>query len=503
MGASPMVHAASYTDDAALPALARTAISAVTQVGLMKATASGTFSPSESVSRADAVAAVAQVLAVGRASPAAPDYSDVPAALPDYGAVEAALADGWMTGWAPTSGAFRPSAPITREQFAVLVTNAMGLTQLAESLQDNVKTYGYLRDLGWAGYDLGDVNAVLAKGLMPPIGRRRFGLGAPLTRAQLAITLYRMFLRLDVPSAVTLSPADATVRVGGSEQVSLSGVDRLGRPVPAAYLGLYTAAYTLVGGGAGASVGATGAVAVNAPGAYTIDASVTGPFLTAPLTASATAYAPSPPGPAAIQASAQEVAGGIEVSWTGAVGQSSYEIEEAVNGSTTYTRTATGGSGQQYTVAGLTPGDTYTFQVAVAEAHGSASSQPTASVEFGARVVGGAVSYPVSCVSALTLAFDKPMDESTLTAADAMTVLVAAAPGTLPSVQSVTWNDSTSVTIEYAGNLGSSGNLTILPSVTDAVGNPVAPPVAYPTATLRPLVHRATLTPPRTFGWGC
>ncbi len=498
-----MVHAGAYTDEAGLSALARTAISAVTQVGLMRATASGTFSPSGSVSRADAVTAIAQVLAVGPATPAVPDYSDVPAALPDYGAVEAALADGWMTGWAPGSGAFQPSVPITREQFAVLVTNAMGLTQLAESLQDNVKTYGALRDLGWAGYDLGDVNAVLAKGLMPPLGSHRFGLGAPLTRAQLAIALYRMFLHLDVPSAVTLSPAHAVVRVGGMEQLALSAVDRLGRPVPAAYLGLDTVTYALADGGADGSVGPTGAVAVSAPGAYTIVASVTGPFLSVPLTASATAYAPSPPGPAAIQATAEEVAGGIEVSWTGAVDQRSYEIGAAVNGSTTYTWTAAGGAGEQDTVAGLTPGDTYTFQVAVAEAHGSAASQPTASVEFGAKVVGGAVSYPTCNVAALTLTFDKPMDESTLTADNATTALVAVAPNTLPSVESVTWNDSTSVTIDYGGNLGSSGNLTISPSVTDAVGNPVAAPVTYATATLRPLDQGATLAPPRTFGWGC
>lgn len=373
----------------ASPSLATTARSAVRRLGLMAPEGNQTAP----VTRGAAVAGVIAVLGLPTNTATMPTYTDVSTAASDFGAIEAAVQAGLMADWAPTSGTFDPSAPISRVRFAVLATNAMGLATKATGLIGDVTTFRQLKDLGAAGYDLGDANVALEEGVVPPIDSTRWAPRADMTQETLAVALYRLYLALDVPAAANITPAATNVLANATDGVTLSATNRLGQPLSAAALARYAPTYTVTGSNASSGQVAADAFSAVSPGPYTVTAELTGPFLKAPVLAEVRlqVYLPAPPAPTApTRLTASEVPGGIALTWTGTGSTGDYQVYVAPGGSTAYTPVsqADGGtvapSATSTTITGLTAGDTYTFEVASTGASGRLMSAPSVPVAFGA-----------------------------------------------------------------------------------------------------------------------
>lgn len=342
--------------------------------------------------RAQAVSAVVALLDLATPPPAAPTYADVPTTAAAFGAIEAGAQAGLMAGWAPSSGNFDPTAVITRIQLAVLATNAMNLQAKAASLIGDTVTFGYLGDLGAAGYDLGDANVALEEGVVPPIDTTRFAPFAPVTQTTLAVALYRLYLTLDLPQGLAVTPFAASILPNAADGLGLSVTNRLGRPLSAAALARYAPTYSVTGPNASTGLVSAGSFSATATGLYTLAAQLTGPFMANPLTAQTTVsvYLPPPP-PAPTGVTAVEVRGGIAVSWTGVSAATGYQVYEAIDGSATYAPVSQADGGSvagaattTATVSGLQVGAIYTFEVAALGRFGRSTSAASAVTPFGA-----------------------------------------------------------------------------------------------------------------------
>ena len=110
---------------------AHVAIESLVAKDIVSGTLSGTFLPDDPVSRGQAAKIITNWRGVEPSS-AAPNFSDVdPAAAPF---VEAALENRWMSGF--PDGSFRPFAPLSRQQMAVIVVRSLGWEDEALQLTD-------------------------------------------------------------------------------------------------------------------------------------------------------------------------------------------------------------------------------------------------------------------------------------------------------------------------------------------------------------------------------
>ena len=285
-----------------LTPLGATAEAAVLKLGLPSPSAGP-------VTRADAMEAVDAVVGLSPDTTASPNYADVPAASSAFGAIEAAVQAGLMAGWAPTSGDFDPTGTMSRIDLAVLATNALGLEAKAQSLQGDASTYPSLVDLSRAGDSVGEVVLMLKDGIVPPEDATRFEPFHAVTVETLDVTLYRMWLAVDVPVGLAVTAETQSPAVNEPDPLGAMVTNRLGGEVPLASLARDSIAFSLQGvSGAAAALSGSGAFGPAAFGGVTegttftaavagnfvLSASVTGTFVRTPVTASTTLTVAAP-----------------------------------------------------------------------------------------------------------------------------------------------------------------------------------------------------------------
>ena len=159
--------------------------------GLIKGYEDGTFKADNSVSRAEFVTMMNNVLkndAEGTVS-----FTDVKETDWFYQAVAAAVNAGYCNGY--EDGTFKPSATISRAEAAVMIANAMGLEQDAagaEGFSDEIPV--------WA---VGSVGAVVKAGYMSGYPDGTFGAAKSITRAEAVSFLNRVLTQNDETVAET------------------------------------------------------------------------------------------------------------------------------------------------------------------------------------------------------------------------------------------------------------------------------------------------------------
>lgn len=281
-----------YNDLSNLTPLARRAAISLYEEGVMNGTAPGRFSAYGEVTRAQAVKFVVNALHLARHFPAHATFTDVSSQSPYYGWIEAARTAGLLDGWA-WSGTFGPSRAMTRVDLAVLATNALHEQSLAASLATDTSTYGYLRDLRRVpAADLGDVNAMMKEGVVPPVTATAYQAFAPVNRDEFAVAIMRLYGHLNPLSggaiaSAALSAANASLTVGTADPLTLTVTDKgstrtvTGSP--------YRLAWSISGGPAdGATVNNAGVFKASRPGVYTVRVRVSQGTLPFPVTAHTT-----------------------------------------------------------------------------------------------------------------------------------------------------------------------------------------------------------------------
>ena len=172
--------------------------------GLILGYPDGTMKPDEAVSRAEFV------VFLNRASKAVnpnatSSFSDVQRGDWFYADVASAAAAGYVVGY--EDGTFRPSAPITREESAVILGRALGLTAGDTSTLSSFKDSSAI-----ASWAKGAVAALCAKGIMKGYEDGTFGPSRAISRAETVVILDRGIVE---PTLVVVVPVIPSTGGGG------------------------------------------------------------------------------------------------------------------------------------------------------------------------------------------------------------------------------------------------------------------------------------------------
>ncbi len=157
-------------------------ISSWQERGLIGGYEDGSFKPNNAISRAEMVRIINQSLGFTGGSGA--NFSDVSPSDWYYNDVAIAVEKGYCNGF--PDGTFRPNDPVTREQAAVFISNARGLTANAQAA-DSLADAAALPD--WAK---GAIGAVVGAGFMSGYPDGTFQSGKAFTRAEAVSTLDRV-----------------------------------------------------------------------------------------------------------------------------------------------------------------------------------------------------------------------------------------------------------------------------------------------------------------------
>ncbi len=149
-----------------------------------------TFAPQKSVSRAEFAAMLIRSLGLvaGNTTKTFSDVSDLSWYAAD---ARAAAALGLVQGY--EDGTFRPNAPITREQMAVMAARALKLLNLgAEVSGANTATNVFTDASSISSWATEAVNVLTAKGIMKGQSAGSFAPGSDTSRAEAAVILVRL-----------------------------------------------------------------------------------------------------------------------------------------------------------------------------------------------------------------------------------------------------------------------------------------------------------------------
>lgn len=147
---------ASYTDVPA-DSWALEVIESAKTLGLMQGQGNGRFGYDKTMTRAEFVTMLCNLMKWETESPSQPSYTDVAASAWYYSAVETAASNGAVD----RGGTFRPTAAITRQEMAVMFVRALGLQSAAELANELESPFtDVTADSGYitVAYDLGIVN---------------------------------------------------------------------------------------------------------------------------------------------------------------------------------------------------------------------------------------------------------------------------------------------------------------------------------------------------------
>lgn len=129
------------------------AVSALSSMGIIQGYQDGTFRPNQPITRAQFAAIVTRFAGAG--VPEAQTFTDVPTDYWAYDAISAASGLGWITGY--DDGTFRPDATVTRAQVAVIVNRMLGRSadeDYVNSYTTSLSQFVDLTDTHWAYYDI-------------------------------------------------------------------------------------------------------------------------------------------------------------------------------------------------------------------------------------------------------------------------------------------------------------------------------------------------------------
>lgn len=153
----------------------------------------GRFTPDGQVTRAEFSAMLVRSLGLlektGQSA-----FNDVPAGAWYAGAAEAAVAAGIINGY--PDGSFKPNAPITREQMAVMIARAVSFGGELPGA-DDLSLERFSDHSGIAGWAQEPVKQLLAAGMIEGAKNNAFAPDELATRAQSAVLLRRMLEYLE------------------------------------------------------------------------------------------------------------------------------------------------------------------------------------------------------------------------------------------------------------------------------------------------------------------
>jgi kumamolisin len=137
------------------------AVSNLSRLGYITGYPDGTFKPSGTITRAEFVSMIDRTLKLPAYNPAAPDFSDVSTSDWFYASVENAVYAGDVKGYG--NSAFKPDDPITREELANILVNALGKQGEARASM-SVRT-GFKDDARISSWARGSVAVAVKYGL--------------------------------------------------------------------------------------------------------------------------------------------------------------------------------------------------------------------------------------------------------------------------------------------------------------------------------------------------
>lgn len=172
-----------------------------TQLGLFGGIGDGKFGRGQPITRAAFVTAMVRLFGWKEVTPAKASYTDVTSDRWFYTAVETARANG---AFPSTSGTFRPTDNITREEMASMLIRSLGYASLAgvvdsypSPFTDVTVSQGFIT----LAYDLGIIGGV---------GDGKFAPDKTATREEAAAMLVRLYDRLYSRSAILSSTGSYT-----------------------------------------------------------------------------------------------------------------------------------------------------------------------------------------------------------------------------------------------------------------------------------------------------
>ena len=150
------------------------------------------------------------------AKPTQATYTDVPVSAWYAGAVQAAYEHGAITGQRPE---FRPNAPITREELAVMLVRALGYGTIAGLAQDLPRPFDDVTTN--AGY----ITMVRDFGLMGGVSASSFAPNRAASREMVAVILMRMYDKLyqnESDKVGILAPGESLPDLTGYEAIGVN-----------------------------------------------------------------------------------------------------------------------------------------------------------------------------------------------------------------------------------------------------------------------------------------
>jgi len=185
-GTGPAPAATATFTDVPASYWAAPAVTALAGRGIVHGFPDGSFKPGNPVTRAQFAALLDAALNLAPASPPTPTFRDVPRSYWGYGVVETAVAAGIIHGTG--AGIFGPDRPVTRQDMAVMLANALHLTAVTRDLAAAGTSFADNKAI--ASYAVGSVSAANRLQLIKGLPDGRFQPAADTTRAQAAQVVY-------------------------------------------------------------------------------------------------------------------------------------------------------------------------------------------------------------------------------------------------------------------------------------------------------------------------
>lgn len=216
---------------------AANAIDTLVAKGVVHGFPGGKFLPGQSVTRAQFAAMVDTSLGLSPYQPTTPTFRDVPSNYWGFSAIETAFQAGIINGTG--SGLFNPDAPITRQDMAVILVNALKLTNVAKDLVG--QPISFADSASVSSYALGPVEAASRLGLMTGLPDGSFDPLGDATRAQAAQVIYNLLnlpaansseLMASVARKIVLTVPSSSLALGNNMQITATIYDANGNVLP-------------------------------------------------------------------------------------------------------------------------------------------------------------------------------------------------------------------------------------------------------------------------------